>query len=105
MNISSSSQLDLLMASLQRLRSTVMMLAVEISLACTVFFFTAGPVNCFEDAAKSDMSKFAKWHREMLKRGIYLAPSQYEAGFTSLAHTVEDVDKTIEIAREVMALL
>ena len=41
----------------------------------------------------------------MLERGVYLAPSQYEAGFTSLAHTEEDIDKTIEIAREVMSLL
>lgn len=41
----------------------------------------------------------------MLKRGIYLAPSQYEAGFTSLAHTEEDIDRTIQIAREVMAIL
>jgi glutamate-1-semialdehyde aminotransferase len=51
-----------------------------------------GPVNNFVDASKSDMAKFAKWHREMLKRGVYLAPSQYEAGFTSLAHTEEDID-------------
>jgi glutamate-1-semialdehyde 2,1-aminomutase len=51
------------------------------------------------------MAKFAKWHREMLKRGVYLAPSQYEAGFTSLAHTEEDIDRTIQIAREVMAIL
>jgi glutamate-1-semialdehyde 2,1-aminomutase len=64
-----------------------------------------GPVNNFVDASKSDMAKFAKWHREMLKRGVYLAPSQYEAGFTSLAHTEEDVDRTIQIAREVMAIL
>lgn len=64
-----------------------------------------GPVNNFTDASKSDMAKFAKWHREMLKRGIYLAPSQYEAGFTSLAHTEEDIDRTIQIAREVMAIL
>ena len=64
-----------------------------------------GPVNNFVDASKSDMAKFAKWHREMLKRGVYLAPSQYEAGFTSLAHTEEDIDRTIQIAREVMAIL
>ena len=68
-------------------------------------FHLAGPVNNFTDASKSDMAKFAKWHREMLKRGIYLAPSQYEAGFTSLAHTEEDIDRTIQIAREVMAIL
>lgn len=69
------------------------------------FFFNEGPVNCFADAAKSDLGKFAKWHRMMLERGVYLAPSQYEAGFTSLAHTEADIDRTIEIAREVMSLL
>ena len=69
------------------------------------FFFTEGPVNCFADAAKSDQDKFAKWHRGMLERGIYLAPSQFEAGFTSLAHTEEDVDKTIAAAKEVFAEL
>ena len=66
------------------------------------FFFTEGPVNCFADAAKSDTKKFAKWHRGMLQRGVYLAPSQYEAGFMSLAHTEADIDRAIEIAKEVM---
>ena len=41
----------------------------------------------------------------MLERGVYLAPSQYEAGFVGLAHTEADVDRTIAIAREVMSLL
>mmetsp|Transcript_40814 Transcript_40814/g.127844 ORF Transcript_40814/g.127844 Transcript_40814/m.127844 type:complete len:122 (-) Transcript_40814:99-464(-) len=67
------------------------------------FFFTEGPVTCFADAAKSDTEKFAKWHRMMLERGFYLAPSQYEAGFMSLAHTEEDVDATIAAAKEVFA--
>merc|ERR1719313_2685632 len=40
------------------------------------FFFTEGPVNCFADASKSDTDKFARWHRGMLERGVYLAPSQ-----------------------------
>lgn len=69
------------------------------------FFFTEGPVKCFKDAAKSDTDKFAKWHRGMLERGVYLAPSQYEAGFMSLAHTEEDVDRTIAAAREVFKTL
>eukprot|EP01036_Dinobryon_divergens_P028063 gene28063-36950_t len=69
------------------------------------FFFTEGPVNNFSDASKSDLKKFARWHRMMLERGVYLAPSQYEAGFTSLAHTEEDIDKTLEIVREVMSKL
>merc|ERR1712050_400172 len=69
------------------------------------FFFCEGPVKCFADAAKSDTDKFAKWHRGMLERGVYLAPSQYEAGFMSLAHTDEDIDKTIAAAKEVFAML
>mmetsp|Transcript_140484 Transcript_140484/g.255322 ORF Transcript_140484/g.255322 Transcript_140484/m.255322 type:complete len:500 (+) Transcript_140484:64-1563(+) len=69
------------------------------------FFFCEGPVKCFADATKSDTEKFAKWHRLMLERGIYLAPSQYEAGFTSLSHTDEDIEKTIAAAKEVFALL
>jgi len=69
------------------------------------FFFCEGPVTCFADATKSDTEKFARWHRAMLQRGIYLAPSQYEAGFTSLAHTEEDVEKTIAAAKEVFAEL
>merc|ERR1712182_85144 len=69
------------------------------------FFFCEGPVKCFADAAKSDTDKFAKWHRGMLERGVYLAPSQYEAGFMSLAHTDEDIEKTIAAAKEVFATL
>lgn len=69
------------------------------------FFFCEGPVTCFADATKSDTEKFAKWHRMMLQKGIYLAPSQYEAGFTSLAHTEEDIDRTIAAAKEVFAAL
>uniref|UniRef100_A0A7S0J609 glutamate-1-semialdehyde 2,1-aminomutase n=1 Tax=Calcidiscus leptoporus TaxID=127549 RepID=A0A7S0J609_9EUKA len=69
------------------------------------FFFTEGPVKCFADAAKSDTAKFAKWHRGMLERGVYLAPSQYEAGFMSLSHTDEDIEFTIAMAKEVFAEL
>jgi len=67
------------------------------------FFFTEGPVKCFADAAKSDTEKFARWHRGMLERGVYLAPSQYEAGFMSLAHTDADIEHTIAMAKEVFA--
>lgn len=69
------------------------------------FFFNAEPVHNYEDAKKSDLSKFSRFHRGMLERGIYLAPSQFEAGFTSLAHTDADVDETLAAAREVMASL
>lgn len=68
-------------------------------------FFTGGPVRNYDDAKKADLDKFGKFHRAMLERGIYLAPSQFEAGFTSLAHTDEDIDRTIAAAREVLSSL
>ena len=66
-------------------------------------FFTAGPVRNYEDAKQADLTKFGRFHRGMLERGIYLAPSQFEAGFTSLAHTEADIDRTIATAKEVLA--
>jgi glutamate-1-semialdehyde 2,1-aminomutase len=67
------------------------------------FFFCEGPVHNYEDAKKADVAKFGRFHRGMLEQGIYLAPSQFEAGFTSLAHTEADIDKTIAAAKIVMA--
>jgi glutamate-1-semialdehyde 2,1-aminomutase len=69
------------------------------------WYFNKGPVKNFAEAAKSDSAKFGKWHRMMLERGVYLAPSMYEAGFMSLAHTDEDIEKTIAIADEVLSQL
>jgi glutamate-1-semialdehyde 2,1-aminomutase len=66
-------------------------------------FFCEGPVHNFEDAKQSDVTKFGRFHRGMLEQGIYLAPSQFEAGFTSLAHTEEDIDRTLAAARIVMS--
>ncbi|MBN4000483.1 glutamate-1-semialdehyde 2,1-aminomutase [Nostoc sp. LPT] len=68
-------------------------------------FFTSGPVHNYEDAKKSDTAKFGRFHRGMLERGVYLAPSQFEAGFTSFAHTEEDIDQTLAVARDVMSSL
>ncbi|MEM9137386.1 MAG: glutamate-1-semialdehyde 2,1-aminomutase [Cyanobacteria bacterium P01_F01_bin.42] len=65
-------------------------------------FFAPGPVHNYDGAKASDLSKFGKFHRGMLERGIYLAPSQFEAGFTSLAHTEEDINKTLNAAEEVL---
>jgi glutamate-1-semialdehyde 2,1-aminomutase len=66
-------------------------------------FFCKGPVHNFEDAKQSDVTKFGRFHRGMLEQGIYLAPSQFEAGFTSLAHTDADIDRTLAAARIVMS--
>lgn len=69
------------------------------------FFFTEGLIFNFDDAKKSDTAKFAKFHRGMLEQGVYLAPSQFEAGFTSLAHTPEDIQQTIDAAEKVFRTL
>ncbi|BAY47509.1 glutamate-1-semialdehyde-2,1-aminomutase [Scytonema sp. HK-05] len=68
-------------------------------------FFANGPVHNYEDAKKSDTGKFGRFHRGMLERGIYLAPSQFEAGFTSIAHTEEDIERTLKAAQDVMSTL
>lgn len=68
-------------------------------------FFTAGPVRNYEEAKTADLAKFSRFHRGMLERGVYLAPSQFEAGFTSLAHTDADIEATLAAAREVLSSL
>jgi glutamate-1-semialdehyde 2,1-aminomutase len=57
--------------------------------------FTAGPVRNFAQAQRADVGLFARWHRAALARGVFLAPSAFEAGFVSSAHTDADIDFTI----------
>ena len=59
-------------------------------------FFHQGPVYDLNTAQKSDSALFSRFFHGMLKRGVWLAPSQYEAGFLSFAHTNRDIDKTID---------
>ncbi len=63
-------------------------------------FFTGETVTDFSSAACSDMEAFKDFFWHMLRRGVYLAPSLYEAGFISTAHSEEDLEKTFEAARE-----
>jgi len=65
-------------------------------------FFTDRDVKNFEDAKTSDLDMFAAYYKGMLEKGIYLAPSQFEALFVSSAHEAEHIDKTIEAAEEVL---
>ena len=64
-------------------------------------FFTDKPVNNFDDVQNTNIKIFKKFFAQMLKNGVYLAPSAYEAMFISLAHSKEDVEKTIKIAQNV----
>ncbi len=68
-------------------------------------FFTPDGVSTFVDAKGSDVGKYARYFAQMLERGIYLAPAQFEAMFLSNAHTAEEVDRTVEAAREALAHL
>ncbi|SBO41775.1 glutamate-1-semialdehyde 2,1-aminomutase [Cyanobium sp. NIES-981] len=67
------------------------------------FFLCEGPVRNFEEAKTADAARFGKLHRAMLERGVYLAPSAFEAGFTSLAHSDSDIDATIAAFKECFA--
>ncbi|MCX6596071.1 MAG: glutamate-1-semialdehyde 2,1-aminomutase [Acidobacteria bacterium] len=63
------------------------------------FFFTEQPITDYDSARTSNTQRFAQFFHWMLTGGIYLAPSQFEAGFMSAAHTPEDVAKTVERAK------
>jgi glutamate-1-semialdehyde 2,1-aminomutase len=62
-------------------------------------FFTDRPVRNFEDVKSTNIRQFKAFFAEMLTRGIYIAPSAYEAMFVSLAHSKQDIEKTIEASR------
>lgn len=66
-------------------------------------FFTDKQVYNYEDAKTSDLNKFAQFHRGMLEQGVYLAPSQFEAGFTSLAHGSAEITATLAATRTVLS--
>jgi len=68
----------------------------------STLFFTPAPVRDYAGALGADTKRFAAYFREMLRRGIYCAPSQFEAGFVSAAHTDDDIDRTIEANREAL---
>jgi len=64
------------------------------------FYLTEGPIRNFEEAKSTNSELFGKLHRAMLERGVYLAPSAFEAGFTSLAHSEDDIDATLKAFQE-----
>jgi glutamate-1-semialdehyde 2,1-aminomutase len=64
---------------------------------CT--YFTGNTVSNYADAQTSDCERFAGYFAAMLNQGIYLAPSQFEAGFISAAHSQDDLDRTLEAVK------
>src|SRR5580692_1789076 len=78
---------------------------VNVAGSLLTLFFCDQPIQNYADAKKSDTARFGKFFQEMLERGIFLPPSQYEALFVSAAHTDAEIDRTISAARESMAAL
>jgi len=70
----------------------------------TLFFVEENVID-YKSAVKSDTSKYGRYFNEMLKRGIYLAPAQFEASFVSTAHSYDDIEKTIKDNYEVMRVI
>ena len=65
-------------------------------------FFTEEPVTGYEQAKASDLERFKRWYLGLLQRGIYAAPSQFEAMFLSAAHTDGEIERIIRAAREMI---
>jgi len=68
-------------------------------------FFTPEPVKNYAGAKRSNTKRYARFFREMLDREIFLAPSQFEAAFVSMAHTSQDIDQTLAAARESLQVI
>ncbi len=70
-----------------------------------MLYFTSETVTDADGARTADTDRFREYFWGLLERGVYVAPSQFEAGFVSLVHSEEDIDKTIQVASEVLAKL
>ncbi|HEX3723865.1 MAG TPA: aspartate aminotransferase family protein, partial [Nitrolancea sp.] len=75
-------------------RETGLPLTVNRVGAMLTTFFVDGPVTDYASATRADTARYASYHGEMLRRGVYLAPSQFESAFVSLAHTDADLNET-----------
>ena len=71
----------------------------------STIFFAPDPITNYAGAKRSDTKLYARYFREMLNRGIFLAPSQFEAAFVSASHTAADIDRTIAAAQEVLKFI
>lgn len=67
-------------------------------------FFTEHPVRDLNDAKKADLKHFSRFFHALLSRGIYIAPSQFETGFISAAHTEDDIEQTTRVMREALKI-
>ena len=90
-------------ASPRRLRETGAAATAVRAGSLLTLFFSREPVKDYAAAKKCDTRRFAEFFRGMLDRGVFLAPSQFEALFVSAAHTDADIDRTLAAVRESLA--
>ena len=78
-------------------------IAVQVGRVGSVFgmFFSEKPINNIDDAKSCDLDRFTSYYNAMLEQGIYIAPSQFESGFVSIAHSEEQIKKTIQAVKTV----
>ena len=78
-------------------------IAVQVGRVGSVFgmFFNEKPINNMKDAKSCDLDRFTRYYNAMLEQGIYIAPSQFESGFVSIAHSEEQIKKTIQAVKTV----
>jgi len=86
----------------QALKDTGIAAQVNSIGSLSTIFFASQPVTDYTGAKRSDTKLFARFFRDMLQRGIFLAPSQFEAAFVSAAHTSADIDRTISAAADAL---
>jgi len=89
----------------QSLKETGIAGQVNATGSLATLFFTPEPVRNYNDARRSDTKRYARFFREMLDRGIFLAPSQFEAAFVSAAHTSENISRTIAAALDSLKVI
>ena len=66
-------------------------------------FFSDSPIRSFEDAKATDQESFKKFHKACLEKGVFFAPSAFEAGFVSTEHTEDIIDETLQVVRSVVS--
>lgn len=89
----------------QALRESSVPGTVNVAGSLLTLFFTSEAVTSYDEAKRSDTERFACFFREMLKRGVFLPPSQFEAWFVSAAHSEADVQHTVQACRESLRTL
>nr|MCR4560995.1 aminotransferase class III-fold pyridoxal phosphate-dependent enzyme [Bacteroidales bacterium] len=87
---------------IERLSKIIAGKGIQLNRCGTMFtlFFNENPVRNFQDTKRSDQEKFAKYFRNMLSRGIYVSPSQFEGNFISVCHTDDVLEKVLKAIEE-----